>query len=152
MNLKGILAFFLVCTSSGMVVLWMLKPPAVDAGTAALLASFVTMYIKMAADAIGYQYNSSAGSDKKDDVQAKVTSTLAAAVPAAINAVPATPWWTLLTDPERFAIEADAPNNSRLTAFITAAKAGKATKDDLAYLVQRGLLTQPRADTIAASD
>jgi hypothetical protein len=136
-----------------MVILWMLHPPTVDAGTAALLASFVTMFIKMSADAIGYQYNSSAGSDKKDDAQAKVASTLAAAVPVAAAAIvtPVTSWWTLLTDAERFAIEAAAPNNARLTAFITAAKVGKATTDDLNYLVQRSLLTQPRADTIAAS-
>lgn len=153
MNLKGVLAFFLVCTSAGMVILWMLHPPTVDAGTAALLASFVTMFIKMSADAIGYQYNSSAGSDKKDEAQAKVTTTLAAAavVPTAVVVPPAPTWWTLLTDPEKFAIEADAPNNARLTAFITAAKAGKATVDELNYLVQRGLLTQSRADVIAAS-
>lgn len=85
--MKIALAFFLVMMAAFMVVLWMVKPPTVDAGTAALLASFVTMFIKMAADAIGYQYNSSSGSDKKDDTNSAVAKSLAEKVPS----VPAVP-------------------------------------------------------------
>lgn len=69
--MKLTLAFFLVVTAAGMVVLWMLHPPGGDAGMLAMLASFVTMFIKMAADAVGYQYNSSAGSEKKSDLLAQ---------------------------------------------------------------------------------
>lgn len=152
LSLKGALAFFLVCVSAFMVILWMLHPPVVDAGTAALLASFVTMFIKMAADAIGYQYNSSAGSDKKDDTQAKVASTLAAAVvppPAPTNGAPVIAWWSLLTDAEKAAINA-ARADARVQSFVDRAQTGKADAADLDYLVARGLLMQGRADAIKA--
>lgn len=157
LSLKGALAFFLVCVSAFMVILWMLHPPVVDAGTAALLASFVTMFIKMAADAIGYQYNSSAGSDKKDDTQAKVADKLASAVapvPGAPPTPPAPPpviaWWSLLTDPEKATINA-ARSDARVQSFVDRAQQGKADSADLDYLVARGLLTAPRADTIKAA-
>lgn len=153
LSLKGALAFFLVCVAAFMVILWMLKPPVVDAGTAALLASFVTMFIKMAADAIGYQYSSSAGSDKKDDAQAKVATTLAAAVapqPNAPNGAPVVAWWSLLTDPEKTAINA-ARSDARVQSFVDRAQAGKADAADLDYLVARGLLLQGRADAIKAA-
>lgn len=153
LSLKGVLAFFLVCVSAFMVILWMLHPPVVDAGTAALLASFVTMFIKMAADAIGYQYNSSAGSDKKDDTQAKVASTLAAAVVpplAPTNGAPVIAWWSLLTDTEKAAINA-ARSDARVQSFVDRAQAGKADAADLDYLVARGLLMQGRADAIKAA-
>lgn len=84
-NLKGGLAFFLVFVSAGMVFLWMVHPPTGDGNALALLAGFVTLFIKMAADAIGYQYNSSAGSDKKDDTIQK------AVAPAAVVVPPVTP-------------------------------------------------------------
>lgn len=71
LSLKGGLAFFLVIVSSAMVFLWMLHPPAGDASLIGLLAGFVTLFIKMAADACGYQYSSSAGSDKKSDLLAQ---------------------------------------------------------------------------------
>lgn len=154
LTLKGALAFFLVCVAAFMVILWMLKPPVVDAGTAALLASFVTMFIKMAADAIGYQYNASAGMDKKDEAQAKITNTLAAAVapppPSAPNGAPVVAWWSLLTDPEKTAINA-ARADARVQSFVDRAQAGKADTADLDYLVARGLLMQGRADAIKAA-
>lgn len=162
LSLKGLLAFFLVCVAAFMVILWMLHPPTVDAGTAALLASFVTMFIKMAADSIGYQYNSSAGSDKKDDTQAKVADKLASAVAPLPGAptnggAPGTPsapvvaWWPLLTDTERNAIQSAVPNNPQLAAIMTAMQAGKGTKADLEYLVTRGMLSADRADVIGAA-
>lgn len=154
LTLKGALAFFLVCVAAFMVILWMLKPPVVDAGTAALLASFVTMFIKMAADAIGYQYNASAGMDKKDEAQAKITNTLAAAVapppPGAPPGAPVVAWWSLLTEPEKTAINA-ARSDARVQGFVDRAQAGKADAADLDYLVARGLLMQGRADAIKAA-
>lgn len=89
MNPKIALAFFLVFVASVMVLIWMVKPPrtgpdGVDAGTVALIASMITLFIKMAADAIGYQYSSSSGSDKKDDIQAGVAATLANKVAAPV--------------------------------------------------------------------
>lgn len=103
MNPKVALAFFLVFVAAAMVLLWMLHPPAGDSNALALLAGFVTLFIKMAADAIGYQYSSSAGSDKKDDVQKDVinklttsgtgpgTTTVEVAAPSTITTTPITP-------------------------------------------------------------
>lgn len=102
MNPKVALAFFLVFVAAAMVLLWMLHPPAGDSNALALLAGFVTLFIKMAADAIGYQYSSSAGSDKKDEVQKDVinklttgtgagTTTVEVAAPSVVTATPIAP-------------------------------------------------------------
>lgn len=153
-NLKGALAFFLVCVAAFMTILWMLKPPTGDASQIGLLAGFVTLFIKMAADAIGYQFNSSAGSDKKDEVQATVSGKLADKVPtppAPPPTVPVPPWWSRLTDAEKNTITAAAGADPRVQAFVTASQVGAATKDDLTYLVNKTLLTQARANEIAAA-
>ncbi len=110
-NLKGALAFFLVCVAAFMVILWMLHPPAGDSNALALLAGFVTLFIKMAADAVGYQFNSSAGSEKKDAVQAEVAGKLADKVAPAAGAAP-TP---LTAD----ALGASMLTNGELTYFKT---------------------------------
>jgi hypothetical protein len=89
-DLKGALAFFLVCVAAFMVILWMLHPPQGDGNALALLAGFVTLFIKMAADAIGYQFNSSAGSEKKDAVQAEVAGKLADKVASPVTSAPTT--------------------------------------------------------------
>ena len=52
-TLKGSLAFFLVIVASFCWSFWMIHPPAGDSNALALLAGFVTLFIKMAADAIG---------------------------------------------------------------------------------------------------
>ncbi len=86
MNPKIALAFFLVFVAAFMVIFLISTLTSttakLDAGTIALFASFVTMFIKMASDGTGYQFSSSAGSDKKDDTQAQVSSKLADKVPA----------------------------------------------------------------------
>jgi hypothetical protein len=158
LNLKGALAFFLVGVAALMVLIWMLRPPrtgadGVDAGTVALIASMITLFIKMAADAVGFQFNSSAGSEKKDEVQAGVSAKLAdkvASAPGAPPTVPVPPWWRRLTDTEKNAITTVAAGDARVAAFVTASQVGAATKDDLDYLVTKGLLTQDRATAIAA--
>lgn len=73
-SLKGLLAFFLVAVSAAMVFIWMKAPPSGDANSLALLAGFVTLFIKMAADAVGYQFNSSASSASKDDTISKAVA------------------------------------------------------------------------------
>ncbi len=87
--MKGLLAFFLVVVAAAMVFLWMMHPPSGDASQIGLLAGFVTLFIKMAADAIGYQFNSSAGSDKKDDTIQKAVAGDTAVVPTVPPATPA---------------------------------------------------------------
>lgn len=155
MTLKGALAFFLITTAAIMVIVWMycvfVLGATVDAGMAALLASFVTMFIKMAADASGYQYASSAGSDKKDDNQAKASEKLLDKVPVSGAPTVITPWWSALTEPERFAITAAVPTDARAAQFMVAAQTGKAAPEDLDHLVTLGLLTQARADAIKAT-
>lgn len=155
-NAKVALAFFLVFVAAAMVFSWMWQPPDGDANALSLLAGFVMLFIKMAADAIGYQYNSSSGSEKKDEVSAKVNEVLATKVPSA--APPATPdpvvvmaWWSLMTDAERAAITAAAITDPKAAQFVATATTGKATPDDLAYLVGKGWLTQERAALIQAS-
>lgn len=93
MNVKTALAFFLVLIAALMVFTWMLRPPKVgqdglDAGTIAMISGMIMLFIKMAADAIGFQFNSSAGSEQKDKVQAEVQSKLADKVAPAAPAPP----------------------------------------------------------------
>lgn len=77
MNPKIALAFFLVFMAAVLLVFMAVMFKYLDAGSAALIASLVTLFVKMADNAVGYQYNSSSGSDKKDDIQANVAATLA---------------------------------------------------------------------------
>lgn len=85
MNPKIALAFFLVIVAALMVIYLintLINSPAkLDAGTIALFASMVTTFILMAKSGSDYQFSSSAGSDKKDDTQAQVSSKLADKVP-----------------------------------------------------------------------
>ena len=156
LNAKIVLAFFLVIVAALMVVFLIRTLTSTEAkldpGTIALFASFVTMFIKMASDGSGYQFNSSAGSDKKDDTQAQVSSKLAEKVAPQPPqpTVPVPPWWSRLQDGEKNAITAAATTDPRVAAFVTASQVGAATPDDLAYLVGKGLLTQERADLIKA--
>ena len=152
MTLKGGLAFFLVCVAALMVFLWMLHPPTGDASQIGLLAGFVTLFIKMAADAIGYQYNSSSGSDKKDETQAKVAGALAEKV-APATPLAGIPWWNRLTDAERTAITAASVADAgdvKLAAIANGPMKMKPDADEIAYLVTKNLLTQSRATEIQA--
>ncbi len=154
-TLKGALAFFLVIVAAFMTILWMLHPPTGDASQIGLLAGFVTLFIKMAADAIGFQFSSSAGSEKKDEVQAIVATKLADKVPTPpSSSAPPPPavmaWWSLLSDTEKTALSTP-PVDDRVQKFMDTAKIGRATPDDLAYLVSKGLLTSARAAEIESA-
>lgn len=158
LTLKGALAFFLVCTSAFMVVLWMLHPPSGDASQIGLLAGFVTLFIKMAADAIGYQFNSSSGSDKKDETQAKVAGALADKVAPVVVPPPppanGTPWWNRMTDAERSAITSASgsdPSDAKLSAIVSGPVKMKPDPDEITYLVSKNLLTQDRANAIQST-
>ena len=159
MNPKIVLAFFLVVIAAALVVFLTIVlvkssadgKSALDAGTVAILAGFVTTFLLMAKSASDYQFSSSAGSDKKDDAQTAVSKALADKVPAPIAPPPAVPppapdaWWGRLKNGEPAAITAAAAADPRVMAFITAANIGAA------YLVSKGLLTQARADAIKAA-
>lgn len=156
LNPKIVLAFFLVVVAAFMVVFLIntltSTSAKLDAGTIALFASFVTMFIKMASDGTGYQFSSSAGSDKKDDTQAQVSSKLADKVPTppTTPTVPVPPWWSRLKDDEKNAITAMVGSDARVASIVTAMQVGAATPDDLDYLVKKTppLLTPERAAQI----
>ena len=162
LNPKIVLAFFMAVLSAFLVVFLMMVlvySPAgkLDAGTIALFAGFVTLFIKSATDAIGYQFQSSSGSDKKDDAQTAVSKALADKVPAPapITPPPVPPavvvaWWGALDPAEQQALTDAAATDPKVASFIEAAKAGRATADDLAYLVSKipPLLSQDRADAL----
>ncbi len=156
-NVKSVLAFFLVVIAAALVVFLTLVlisntkegKATLDPGTIALLAGFVTTFILMAKSAADYQYSSSAGSDKKDETSANVQRALADKVPGAPGlAQLIIVWWSVLTDEEKQKITTAAPADPKVMAFVTAANVGKATPEDLHYLVAQGLLTQERATVI----
>ena len=159
---KVVLAFFLTGLAAFLFMFLaalLVYAPAgkIDAGTFGLLAGMIMLFIKMAADSTGYQTQSSAGSDKKDDAQTAVSKALAEKVPSPIPVQrvtlppPVTPWWGLLVNGEPAAITAAAATDPKVMAFITAANVGAATPDDLTYLVSKGLLTAERAAAIQSA-
>lgn len=113
--------------------------------------------VNMGLIALGFFFGSSKSKETADAGQQKIveklTSTNPPGAPGPVAPVPAVvvAWWSLLTDAERAAIEAEAPQDERTQAFVAAAKVGKAPADDLTYLVGKGLLTQDRADAIKGS-
>ena len=148
-NMKIVLAFFLVVIAALMVVFLILvltrTDVKVDAGTIALFASMVTTFILMAKSGSDYQFSSSAGSDKKDETTAKVAANLAEKVAAPGVTVP---WWSRLSPEERTAIIDAAKADPRVQLFKSTSEVGRATPDDLEYLVTKKLLTQARATAI----
>ncbi len=160
LNPKIVLAFFNIVVAAALTVFFTIVlvrttsdgKTTLDPGTIALLAGFITTFILMAKSGSDYQFSSSAGSDKKDETQAQVSSKLAEKVPGAPGTSgPIPPWWSRLTDAEKNVITAAVATDPRVAAFVTASQVGAATSDDLAYLVTKGLLTQDRATAIAAS-
>lgn len=104
-----------------------------------------------------YSFGSSRGSQSKDDTQNKIVEKLTATQPPGppgpVAPVPTVTvaWWSLLTPGEQGRITGAAANDARIAAFIAAAQTGKASGDDLTYLVSRGLLTDARAKEIAVA-
>lgn len=122
-----------------------------------MLETMLTIMFSTALVAIiNYLFGSSRGSSAKDDTQNKIMEKLTATAPAGppgpVAPVPTSTvvvaWWSKLTDAERAAITAAAPNDPKAASFMAAAQTGVATPDDLADLVAKGLLTQDRADAI----
>lgn len=103
---------------------------------------------------ISFYFGSSAGSKDKDNA---IIGQMAPAKnppnpPAeAIADVAPIHWWDVLTDRERVAITGAAPTDARVNAFMVAAQTGRATSNDLAYLVTKNLLTHDRAAEIQAA-
>lgn len=124
-----------------------------------LLKQGVNALINIVMMVMGYFFGSSKSSQSKDDTQNKIveklTSTAPPGPPGPIAPVPGpavvVAWWSLLTDAEKAAITAAALTDARVSAFVTASAVGKASVEDLAYLVTAGLLTEGRATAIQST-
>jgi hypothetical protein len=159
MTLKGALAFVLILLSFVLVYTWMNYPPnSADGNMIALLAGFVTLFLTMTKDAVGYNFTSSASQERQQqtaqDTASKAIDALAASAPLVPSPPPVSPapnvvvaWWSLFTSPEQEAMIA-ASADPRVQSIIDASKVGKASSDDLAYLVSKNLLTQERQTAI----
>lgn len=109
--------------------------------------------VNMSLIGLGFFFGNTSAKMTQDAGQQKVVEKLTGAPTPVVPPLVAPPmsWWLKLSDPEKNAITAEAPNDPRVAAFITAAQAGAANADDLAHLVSKNLLTQVRADEIKAA-
>lgn len=103
-----------------------------------LLKQAVNALINIVMVVTGFFFGSSKSSQIKDETQAKLAE-------KALETTVVVAWWNLLTDEEKVAITEAAKADPKVAAFIAAATAGKATEDDLTYLVGKNLLTAQRA-------
>lgn len=138
-----LLSINIFVTFAVVIVVSMIFKVPVDGAAGQLLEVLKNIVLIM----VGFYFGSSSGS--KDANQAMKQMALSGTTNG--KAATVAPWWSLLTDAEKAAITADAPNDPRVAAFITTASAGHATTDDLSYLVSKGLLTQGRATAIEAA-
>lgn len=112
--------------------------------------------VNMGLIALGFFFGNTMAKMAQDAGQQKVVDKLTSTNPptggpvAPLAGPTVTPWWSVLTDLEKNVIAANAKDDPRTSAFMTAAAAGAANADDLAYLVTKGLLSQARADEIKA--
>ena len=117
--------------------------------------------VNMSLIALGFFFGNNQAKAVADAGQQKIVEKLTSTAPPTGGPVAplAAPvvvvaWWSLLTEAERTAITAAAtaaPPDARAAAFMAAAQSGKASSDDLTYLVAHGLLTQDRATAIATA-
>lgn len=106
-----------------------------------------------------FAFGSSSSGAKLADTQNRITEKLTSVAPAGApgpvaplpSPVVVVAWWSLLTEPERAAITAAALTDARVSAFVSASATGKASTEDLTYLVSKGLLTQDRATAIQST-
>lgn len=141
-----------ICGAVVFVRMFREAPPADDK----ILDTMITILFSTCLVTVyNYSFGSSRGSQSKDDTQNKIVERLANApippTPPADAAAPVVAWWSLLTPAEQARITGAAANDQRVATFIGAAQAGKASEDDLGYLVSKTLLTDARAKLIAAA-
>ena len=146
-----IIASFAVATlASTMRLLWIGEPDAITDMAKTLQAAMVNMGLI----ALGFFFGNTMAKMAQDKGQQAVVDKLTSTNPptggpvAPLAAPTVVPWWSALTDAEKNVIAANAKDDPRVAAFMTAAASGAATADDLAYLVTKGLLTQDRAAAI----
>lgn len=135
------------------VVIWGDPPTLVD-----LIKTLISALINVVMLVLGYFYGSSKAKEQSDSSTARVVEKLTSPPPngpvAPVPSPPAAPaiaWWSLLTEEEKTGITAAAATDPRVQVFAAAAAIGRATPDELAYLVSKGLLTPERATAIQAT-
>jgi hypothetical protein len=152
--LVGTLAIITLATA---VKLMFSADPAVIADVSKTLQAAL---VNMALIALGFFFGSNLSKQQADAGQQrivdKLTSTNPPGTPGPIAPVPAptvppTPWWTVLTDDERTNIDRESTADPAVAKFAAAAQLGRATQDDLVYLVSKNLLTADRARIIGAT-
>lgn len=124
-----------------------------------ILKTLISSLINVVMIVLGYFFGSSKSKEQSDTSQQKIVEKLTSTQPpngsGPVAPVPAptvvVAWWSLLTDAERTAIDVAATTDPRVKAFADSAATGKATVEDLDYLVIKNLLTQERATAIAAA-
>lgn len=152
---RAFIAIALVCSMIALTFVLALSQPQSDPFKI-LLGAMLTVGF---ASAIGWYFNATASGDKANTTALTMAQALPAPAPASPTpAPPAAPvvivaWWSLLLPAEQAAITAAAAIDPRVQAFVTAANAGTASADDLAYLVAKNppLLTQARAAAILSA-
>lgn len=99
---------------------------------------------------VAFYFGSSAGSKDKDN--AIIGQMAPAKNPPNPPVEPVSPhWWDIVTDEERATITAAAISDAKVNGFMVAAQTGRATSNDLAYLVTKNLLTHDRAAVIQSA-
>jgi hypothetical protein len=95
---------------------------------------------------IAFYFGSTSSSERKDATQAKVAERLAevAAAPANGTSAQKFTWVSLMSDEERAKLDEAAKMDGRVKTFIAASQVGRATPEDLDYLVEAGILTEGR--------
>lgn len=103
-----------------------------------------------------WSFGSSSDTGKTQDTQSRILEkvTNGPVVPVALPVAAATvvlAWWGLITKEEQAKLDAAAPADPRIAAFVANSKLGKATPEELAYAVGLGLLTAERAAVIQST-
>lgn len=124
-----------------------------------LVKIMLAALVNMGLIGLGFFFGNTSAKMQSDAGQQKVVEKLTSTAPPGpsgpVAPLPAptvvVAWWSKLTDAERAAITAAAPNDPKAASFMAAAQTGVATPDDLAAMVAKAYLTQERATAIQAA-
>lgn len=144
---RTVIVCWMMVSSFFIIVLIWAKPS--TGADSQLLNTLIGMYVGTGfISTINWWMGDSKGSDVTNKMQDKMADAIR---PASLPVPPVVvvAWWSLLTDAEKTAIQAST--DPKVLAFVSAAASGKATVDDIKYLVTVGLLTPERANAIQST-
>lgn len=102
----------------------------------------------MALIALGFFFGSNMSKQLADAGQQKIVEKLTGSAPPPTAPAAGPPWWGQLTDSEKQAMDAAALSDPEIAKFVAAAKLGRATPEQLVYVLSKGLLSEARAKEI----